>query len=92
MSERNPTAELLTCLEVLSEYVDNVPSDNPDLYNSEFLTACWQTVELTLALFQQHNELLDLMERVFEEQKSAAEATKLVVADMNDLRAIREGR
>jgi hypothetical protein len=60
----DPTDELEACLEVLGEYVDNTPTDDPALYDSEFLTACWQTVELVTRLFHTHQEMLDRMDQM----------------------------
>lgn len=72
----DPHEELLTCLEILGEYVDATPTDDADLYNSEFLTACWQTVELVQVLLHEHqttvrlmNDLIEATQRSVEEQK-----------------------
>jgi hypothetical protein len=75
----DPLAELLTCLQVLGEYVDSTP-DDAELYNSEFLTACWQTIELVSQLLETHQELLALMDQMIEAQRQLAAKQKIVVA------------
>lgn len=88
----NPLEELLACLEVLGEYVDQTP-DDPALYDSEFLTACWQTVELVHLLIREHNEVIALMNAYVEEQREAQNAAKLIVANAQTLRDLgRQGR
>lgn len=79
-SPSDPMLELLTCLDVLGEYVDSTPTDDADLYNSEFLTACWQTIELVSQLLQTHQELLGLMDEMIDAQRQLAARQKIVVA------------
>jgi hypothetical protein len=89
---RDAMAELVTCLDVLAEYVDATPSYDADVYNSEFLTACWQTVELTFQLIREYQELVYLMQQAVEEHEKASKASKLVIGSMADMRALREGK
>jgi len=85
----SPLEELYACLEVLSEYVDQTP-DDPVLYDSEFLTACWQTVELVHRLIADHQALLaivdDLMAAVAQELEERQKISKLVTAAPSDVK------
>ncbi len=83
-----PTEELMACLQALGEYVDNVPTDDAEVYNSEFLTACWQTIELATDLMAQHFELLNLMESFIEAQRKLEQAPKLITAGAGDHRRL----
>lgn len=83
---RDPSAELLACLDILGEYVDSTPDDDPDLYNSEFLTACWQTIELASALLREHEEMAHLMNEFIAANAEARNATKLVIAHAGEER------
>lgn len=83
-----PNEELVACLEALGEYVDNVPTDDAEVYNSEHLTACWQTIELVSQLMREHFELLALMEEFIEAQRKLERAPKLVTAGAGDHRHV----
>lgn len=88
---RDPMAELRECLRVLMTYVDETP-DDPALYDSEFLTACWQTVELTSQLMREYEELVYLMQMAVDQYQEASKATKLVTASLADMRDITRER
>lgn len=84
----NPATELIACLEVLSTYIDETPTDDPVFTDSEFFTAVWETVDLTFALLRQYNELLALMDAVMAEREAGQRASKLVVANAGDARRL----
>lgn len=81
----NPADELQSVLQVLAEYVDDTP-DDPALYDSVFLTACWQAVELTMALLHEHNRVLQLMDAAVRERQANDAKSKLVVAGPGEAR------
>jgi len=87
----NPLDELYACLDVLGEYVDQTP-DDPALYDSEFLTACWQTIELVNRLINEHQALLgmvdELMAAVEEQLEERQKISKLVVANAGDVKRL----
>lgn len=84
------SAQLVACLEVLADYVDSTPDDDADLYNSEFLTAVWQTIELTQMLYAEHVRLQQEMNAFIGAMQMAKEeaSQKLVVAQPGDVRRL----
>lgn len=91
MADGSRYDELMACLEALAEYVDQTPEDDAEIYNSEHLTACWQTCELVMALLQEHNELLVRIKEfnallAMAKAEAAQKATGLVIAQSGDMR------
>jgi hypothetical protein len=84
------SAQLVACLECLADYVDQTPTDDPALYDSEFLTAVWQTIELTQMLYAEHIRLQTEMNAFIGAMTKAKEETagKLVVAQPGDVRRL----
>ena len=71
--------QLFECLTVLMEAVREVTTEELDGYDErevEFLTATWQTVELTLRLAEEHAQLLEILAVLAEESRAAADAAE----------------
>lgn len=82
----NPADVLLKRMGELQQYADDLGTpDEPIVQTIEEL------LELTFSLLNQHQELLSLMDAVIAEHRKGAAATKLILADMQDMKAAAKG-
>lgn len=83
------TGELIACLEVLADWVDQTPVDDA-IICGEFFNAVWQVIELTQLLFSEHQALIEQMNEFIGAlalaKEEATKGTKLVIANAGDMK------